>query len=95
MIDRYGDQASSTAESRARVLEACGDRDTSQYWDLVRQRIDDYNRLPLRRSRYFADDDPDLIAAVREGVFGDGARSGTRIDEADYDDDPDAEEDET
>ena len=95
MIESYGDQASATAASRARVLEACGDRDISRYWDLVRERIDDYNRLPVRRARYFSDDDPDLIAAVREGVFGDGARSRESIDESDYDDDSDSLEGDT
>ncbi len=72
MISRYGEKASARAANRARVLEACGDRNTSRYWDLVSQGIEEFDQAPRRRSRFFADDDPDLIAAVRAGVFGDG-----------------------
>ena len=93
MIASYGDQAAESAANRARVLEACGDRDTSRYWDLVRERIDDLDRMPPRRGRYFSDDDPDLIAAVREGVFGDRSRSGERDDESVYEGDSDSFED--
>ena len=95
MIASYGDQAAESAAHRARILEACGDRDTSRYWDLVRQRIDDLARMPQRRGRYFSDDDPDLIAAVREGVFGDGTQSGEPDDESEYEGDSDSFEDDS
>ncbi len=89
MIACYGDQAAASAANRARVLEACGDRDTSRYWDLVRQRIDDFDRSPPRRGRYFSDDDPDLVAAVREAVFGDGRPRHEPDDRAEYEGDAD------
>ena len=45
MIASYGVHAAASAANRARVLEACGDRDTSRYWDLVREQIDDFDRF--------------------------------------------------
>ncbi len=87
MIASYGAAAAASADNRARVLEACGDRDTSRYWDLVRERIDDFDRSPPRRGRYFSDDDPDLVAAVRDAVFGDGTPRDEPGDSAEYEGD--------
>ena len=53
MIASDGDHAAASAANRARVLEACGDRDKSRYWDLVREQIDDFDRSPPRRGRFF------------------------------------------
>ncbi len=72
MIARHGERAAANAASRARLLEACGDRDTSRYWDLVRERIEELGHSPSRRGGYYFDDDPDLVAAIRELAFGDG-----------------------
>ena len=89
MMSRYGDQAAASAANRARVLEACGDRDTSRYWDLVRQQIDEFEQFPPRRGHYFSSDDPDLVAAIREAVFGDGAVRDEPDDGAEYEGDAD------
>ena len=48
-----------------------------------------------RRGRYFSDDDPDFIAAVRESVFGDGSLSGERGAESEYEGNSDALEDDS
>ncbi len=87
MIARYGDQASASAANRARVLEACGDRDTSRYWDLVREQIDDFDRSPPRRGRFFSDGESDFVAAVLEVVFEGGAPRDEPDDGAEYDGD--------
>ena len=73
MIARHGERAAANAASRARLLEACGDRDTSRYWDLVRERIVELGRSPSRRGGYYFDDEPDPGAEVRRAAFGDGA----------------------
>ena len=39
MIECYGAQASYTAAERARILEACNDRQTSRTWNLISRRI--------------------------------------------------------
>lgn len=92
MIAIYGKQAADNAANRARVLEACGDRDTSRYWDMVRQRIEDFDRFPPRRGRYFSDDDSPLVATVLEAVFGAAASrddSDERDDNEGYEGDAD------
>ncbi len=89
MIARHGDHAAASAANRARVLEACGDRDTSRYWDLVREQIDEFDRSPPRRGRFFSDDESDLVAAVLEAVFGGGAPRDEPDDGAEYDGDAD------
>ncbi len=71
MIARHGELAAASAAGRARLLEACGDSDTSRYWDLVRERIEELDRFPQRRGGYFPNDDRDLVAAIRELAFGD------------------------
>ncbi len=88
MIAIYGTHAADNAANRARVLEACGDRDTSRYWELVRQRIEDFDRFPPRRGRYFSDDESNLVATVIEAVFGAAAprdEPEERDDESDAD----------
>lgn len=72
MIARYGERAGANAAKRARALEACGDRETARYWELVRERIEDFARSSRRRGGYFSDDDADLVAAVRHAAFGSG-----------------------
>jgi hypothetical protein len=73
MIARHGARAAANAASRARLLEACGDRDTSRYWDLVREQIEELGHSAPRRAGYYFDDEPDPVAAVRQAAFGDGA----------------------
>lgn len=72
MIARYGERAGANAAKRARALEVCGDRETARYWELVRERIEDFGRSSRRRGGYFSDDDADLVAAVRHAAFGAG-----------------------
>ena len=87
MIASYGVHAAASAANRARVLEACGDRDTSRYWDLVREQIDDFDRSPPRRGCFFSDDESNLAAAVLEIVFGGGALRDEPDDSAEYEGD--------
>jgi hypothetical protein len=72
MIARYGARAAANAAKRARALEVCGDRETARYWDLVRERIENFGDSSRRRGGYFSDDDADLVAAVRQAAFGSG-----------------------
>ncbi len=90
MIASYGDHAAASADNRARVLEACGDRDTSRYWDLVRERIDDFDRSSPRRGRFFSDDETDFVAAVLEVVFDGGALRDEPDDSTEYEGDDDS-----
>ena len=73
LIARYGDRAAGAADSRARVLEACGDREISAYWDTVRQHIEAFERTIAHGRREFSDPDAGAIAAAREAAFGHGA----------------------
>ncbi len=90
MIASYGDHAAASADNRARVLEACGDRDMSRYWDLIRERIDELDRSPPRRGRFFSDDESNLVAAVLEIVSGGGALRDEPDDSTEYEGDADS-----
>ncbi len=87
MIARYGTRAAANAAKRARALEVCGDRETARYWDLVRERIENFGHSSRRRGGYFSDDDADLVAAVRQAAFGSGVLGGAP-GEDDGDEDP-------
>ncbi len=90
MIASYGAAAAASADNRARVLEACGDRDTSRYWDLVREQIDEFDQSPPRRGRFFSDDEPNLVATVLEIVFGGAAPRDEPDDSTEYEGDADS-----
>ena len=72
MVARYGDDAGATAERRARVLEACGDREASSHWDAVREQIEAFERSTRQGRRHFTDADADAVADARRAAFGDG-----------------------
>ena len=49
LIERYGNEASARVANRARLLEACGDRQTSQNWILIFREINKFETYSSRR----------------------------------------------
>jgi hypothetical protein len=48
LIERYGNEASAHVANRIRLLEACGDRQTSRTWDLICREIKKFEMNSVR-----------------------------------------------
>ena len=73
LIERYGNEASAHVANRARLLETCGDRQTSRTWRLIGREIDEFETYSSRRYTRSSNEDRDsrhalLKRAVRQAA---------------------------